>query len=190
MTTADLPLLPYGGEDDPNSGFAAGVATSEERARRDDADGTTTKRQAEVLRLLGRAVYRGEFETLIGGADGITWKELAEIEGWHHGQASGVLSVLHKDNRIARLTERRNRCFVYVLPEHVNGRDTQAQGRLRPIQPAGEPTGDTAAVTRVRALHGDVRFPDGDVWCKECEEPQPCRTMQAVLGQEITGRSK
>jgi hypothetical protein len=32
-------------------------------------------------------------------------KSLAEITGLHHGTASGVLSVLHKAGRIARLKE-------------------------------------------------------------------------------------
>lgn len=114
--------LPYGGHTDPNSGFAAGVATSEERARLDDADGTTSRRQATTRLMMQHRA-----------ATGVTWKELAGWTGWHHGQASGVLSVLHKAGRIARLTERRDRCFIYVLPEYVNGRDTQPQGR--PTQP-------------------------------------------------------
>lgn len=40
----------------------------------------------------------------------------------HHGQASSVLSVLHKEGRLARLTEKRERCAVYVLPEYVGDR--------------------------------------------------------------------
>lgn len=118
ITPPEHAVLPYAG----TSGYAAGVATSEERARRDDADGTTSKRQSEVL---ARLAFYAE--------DGQTWRELATGRGWHHGQASGVLSVLHKAGKISRLTERRDRCFVYVLPEHVNGRDTQEQGR--PKQP-------------------------------------------------------
>jgi hypothetical protein len=58
----------------------------------------------------------------------------------HHGQASGALSVLHKEGRIARLTERRNRCAVYVLPEYVQGRETSPHGgkgpRLTPEEEA------------------------------------------------------
>ena len=114
----DQPVLPYGSEDEANAGFAAGVSTSEERARRADTDGTTARRQARVLQ------YLGDWFT-----HGATWKQVAEDLDLHHGQASGVLSGLHKAGKIARLTERRNRCYVYVLPEHVNGRDTQQQGR-------------------------------------------------------------
>lgn len=107
-----LPVTPYAGE----SGWA-GSETSHERARDEDADGTTSERQAKVLALLTSAV------------NGYTWRELAEVTGWHHGQASGALSMLHKEGRVARLTARRDRCQVYVLPEHVNGRETAAHGR-------------------------------------------------------------
>lgn len=117
----DHPVLPYPSEDGPTSGFAAGVVTSEERAREADADGTTSRRQARVLQYLGD--WR---------SSGATWGQVADDLDMHHGQASGVLSVLHKAGKIARLTERRGRSFVYVLPEYVNGRDTQPQGRTRP----------------------------------------------------------
>ena len=59
--------------------------------------------------------------------DGLTWKELADINGWHHGQASGVLSTLHKANLVCRLTQRRNRCAVYVLWSYQDGRDYAAR---------------------------------------------------------------
>lgn len=127
MTTD--PVLPYSTGENANSGFAAGVATSEERARRDDHDGTTSERQAKVLWALATESPGGSWN--VGQYYGITWKELADLCAWHHGQASGVLSVLHKAGKVARLVERRNRCHVYVLPEYVNGRDTQEQGRPR-----------------------------------------------------------
>lgn len=112
---APLPDLPYGG----TSGWS-GSETSMERALGDDLDGTTTERQATALTRLAHA-----------GPLGLTWKELADLTGWHHGQASGTLSVLHKEGRIARLTERRDRCAEYVLPAHVNGRETATHGRKR-----------------------------------------------------------
>lgn len=127
------PVLPYGVLGDANSGFAAGVATSEERARQADTDGTTSRRQTQTLSALGTvrgtAWMNPPGDGEVGGVHGMTWKELADFYDWHHGTASGVLSVLHKAGKIARLTERRNRCFVYVLNEYVNGRDTQEQGR-------------------------------------------------------------
>lgn len=105
----ELPDLPYAG----TSGYS-GTDTSEQRARTADNDGTTGKRQARTLGSLAQA-----------GSLGLTWKELADLHGWHHGTASGSLSVLHRTERIARLTERRNRCKVYVLPKHVDKRPTE-----------------------------------------------------------------
>lgn len=138
--------LPYGPADDRTSGFAAGVATSEERARRADQEGTTSLRQKQVLLCLDVECRER----------GVTWKELADRFGWHHGQASGILSNLHKAGRIARLTERRHRCYVYVLPEDVLGRDTQPQGR--PRQPEDEFAvaliQAEAAILRVQAALG------------------------------------
>lgn len=104
-----LPELPYAG----TSGHS-GSSTSESRARSEDADGITTARQTETIRALREAASRG-----------LTWVELADPLGWHHGQASGALSVLHKTGWIARLTETRQRSKVYVLPEYVAGRPTE-----------------------------------------------------------------
>ena len=107
-----LPELPYAG----TSGWS-GSGTSHERAARDDMSGATSERQQRVLSFL---------ETR--GSRGATWKELSDAHGWHHGKASGALSVLHKTGHINRLSERRDRCKVYVLPQHVNGRDIEPHG--------------------------------------------------------------
>ena len=107
---ADIPALPYAG----TSGHS-GSETSRERAERADASGTTGERDRRTLSLLRAA-----------GDHGITWPELADAELLHHGEASGVLSRLHQVGRIVRLTERRQRCQVYVLPEHANSRATSA----------------------------------------------------------------
>jgi hypothetical protein len=106
------PVLPYG-TTNPSSGYS-GTDTSAERARRDDSTGVTGARQSKTFMALNRY-----------GEAGLTWKELAYLEGWHHGQASGALSNLHKAGSIARLSERRDRCKVYVLPEYVNGREIE-----------------------------------------------------------------
>lgn len=108
-----IPTLPYAG----TSGWS-GSSTSKARAITADRNGTTTARQRTVLNL---ADHLGLF--------GVTWKELADATGWHHGTASGALSVLHKDGHLARLAESRNRCRVYVLPEYVAGRPTEQHGR-------------------------------------------------------------
>ena len=122
MTGWDQPGLefpgtfPYAG----TSGYAAGSDTSEDRARDQDASGATTRFQRYVLREVGD---RGRY--------GATWAELAHLLDMHHGQASGALSNLHKAGLLARLTERRKRCAVYVLPEHVADRPTQVHGSNR-----------------------------------------------------------
>jgi DNA-binding MarR family transcriptional regulator len=104
--SVELPLTPYAG----TSGWS-GSAASRDRAINEDNDGTTKSRQKEALRnILASKDY------------GMTWKELADLTGWHHGQASGVLSVLHKEGLLERLTERRGKCSIYVGVNSVNGR--------------------------------------------------------------------
>lgn len=102
-----LPVTPYAG----TSGWK-GSSASYDRAIEEDGNGTTGKRQKQTLVSLGAAGIRG-----------LTWKELGELHGWHHGQSSGCLSVLHLEGLVARLKERRNRCSIYVLPAFVNGRE-------------------------------------------------------------------
>lgn len=111
MTAVDQPSLPYGSN--PATAGWSGSDTSRERAEREAVDGTANERQRRVLEGMVRRGWLGA-----------TVKEVRESTGWHHGVASGVLSVLHKDGRLARLTDRRDRCAIYVLPEHVDGRDT------------------------------------------------------------------
>lgn len=60
---------------------------------------------------------------------GMTWRELGDACGWHHGQASGALSALHRAGRVARLREQRAGSGVYVLPNEVHGRDVATFGR-------------------------------------------------------------
>ena len=109
--------LPYGRDGDRNSGYA-GSETSRARAREADLSGVTAQRQRRTIIELSRS-----------GGRGLTWKELADITGWHHGTTSGALSNLHKDGRISRLVEKRNKCKVYVTNADVDGRDTEAPGR-------------------------------------------------------------
>jgi hypothetical protein len=122
MSNLRIPLLPYAG----TSGWS-GSATSQSRAVNADRDGTTSAHQRQAL------------ESLSGrGSDGGTWRELADEYGWHHGTASGVLSVLHKEGVIARLSTSRSRCKVYVLPDYVDGRETEQHGRKpRPCSNCG-----------------------------------------------------
>lgn len=107
--------LPYAG----TSGWS-GSETSKDRALTEDSLGVTAERQRKVLN-----------ELQFAGEIGLTWKELADLYKWHHGQASGVLSVLHKEGMISRLTIRRNKCAVYVLPNQVKGREIASHGRKK-----------------------------------------------------------
>ncbi len=109
------PELPYNG----TSGHS-GTDTSKGRALDADRSGKTALRQAQALNLLGQRQVTG-----------ITWKEFSEITGLHHGTASGVLSVLHKAGRIARLKETRKGCKVYVDLRCINGRVIEIQGRKK-----------------------------------------------------------
>lgn len=111
----EIPVLPYKG----TSGHS-GSDTSEKRARRRDSSGATKTLQASILGMLAD---RKSF--------GVTWREYNERYGSDHGSISGALSNLHKAEMICRLKEIRNDMKVYVLPQYVNGRETEAQGRRK-----------------------------------------------------------
>lgn len=110
-STPDEAALPYAGTE----GYA-GSDTSKARAIDDAVSGTASKRQRYILILAGRAKERG-----------ITVAELRDTN-LHHGRVSGALSVLHKVGKLARLTEVRGKCKVYVLPEYVGDRPTEPHG--------------------------------------------------------------
>jgi len=112
---ADLPETPYDGG--TSSGWS-GSATSHERALAADADGTTALRQRQVVEALARA-----------GVDGMTAQEVCRHYDLPTNSIAPSLTILHKEGHIARLTQRRGRHEIYVLPHHVNGRDTAEQGR-------------------------------------------------------------
>jgi hypothetical protein len=118
--TDDNTLLPYAG----TSGWS-GSDTSRERAQREDTDGTTTERQQAVLTFLAaRGWYGATVNEVVRGHP-----------GWHHGHASGALSVLHKAGRIARLgarEDRRQQCAPYVTLDNVGGRETSPYRPNRP----------------------------------------------------------
>jgi hypothetical protein len=106
MSDLTLPILPYAGA----SGWS-GTETSRKRATDEDAQGITTSRQREAYGWLKKSRYFG-----------MTWRDLSNRTGWHHGNASGVLSVLHKSDLIIRLEESRVGSKVYVLPDYVDNR--------------------------------------------------------------------
>lgn len=67
----------------------------------------------------------------LSGAQGMTWKDVAEALSIHHGAASGLLSRLHKQGKIWRLAETRDGCKVYVTTNYVLGREVEHRRRRR-----------------------------------------------------------
>lgn len=124
-----LPALPYDG----TSGHA-GSDASDARATAADSDGTTGRRQARTVALLHQA-----------GPGGLTWAELGEATGWHHGTASGALSALHRAGMVVRLVEQRNGSHVYVHPLHQGDRPAD---KPRPV------AGTRAALDVLAAVDG------------------------------------
>lgn len=94
----DKAYVPYNG----TAGWS-GSDTSKARALDNVKSGRELNNQQKALYLLKRA-----------GTNGLTWKDIATATGWHHGTASGVLSVLHTSGAIVRTYIVRNRCKVYV----------------------------------------------------------------------------
>lgn len=116
----DFLIAPYAG----SSGWS-GTETSKNRADDSDKSGLTGRRQLAVIDYLDAS-----------GSQGLTWKELSDMTGWHHGTASGVLSVLHKADKISRLKATRNRCAIYVSNWHVYGR-TVSQLKIKKCKHCG-----------------------------------------------------
>jgi hypothetical protein len=112
--TSQNPSVTYAG----TSGHS-GTDTSRERAEREDNDGVTSQVQRKVLQSLK---FRGVYGNTVAELRDTLWMH-------HHGQVSSALTNLHRAGRIARLSDKRNRCKVYVLPEFVNNRDTEEPTR-------------------------------------------------------------
>jgi DNA-binding MarR family transcriptional regulator len=87
--------------------------------------GTDTSRERALINLRTGKEYNNQQKALallkIANVNGLTWKELATETGWHHGTASGVLSVLHQSGAIVRLYQTRNRCKVYIHQDFKDG---------------------------------------------------------------------
>ena len=109
------PVRPYWQEGQPSSGWS----------------GSDTSRDSEPARL--DAQKRVWLALRDAGEKGLTWSEAAAVLNndprydatVHHGTASGALSNLHQAGHAARLTEKRLRRKVYVLPAFTAGRDTE-----------------------------------------------------------------
>lgn len=110
------PSLPYAG----GSGWS-GSESSRQRQEREDSSGVTGERQRQVLRYVSAYAETGR-----------TVREIREHLSLHHGQASGALTNLHKDGRLVRLSEERDRCKIYVVPGYEDGREVEPAKRRQP----------------------------------------------------------
>ena len=97
-----VPYRPYKG----TAGWS-GTDTSKARAIDNITSGRELNNQQLALHLLKQA-----------GTNGLTWKELSQATEMHHGTASGVLSVLHKEGAAARRTLTRMRCKIYIHQDY------------------------------------------------------------------------
>lgn len=117
--STDPASLPYAG----TSGWS-GSNTSRERATERDADGRTASIQA---RIVDNAAHAGAFGVTIA------WLRDAYPDE-HHGTLSGALTALHKTGRLLRLTEKRDKCSVYVHPRFLLGREAVPPKTPKKIQ--------------------------------------------------------
>ena len=136
----------------PTAGWS-GSDTSRERAEEEAESGVAQARLARALELIDLA-----------GPWGLTWRELGDLTGWHHGQSSGALSNLHKLGQVCRLRDARDRCKPYVTAAHVGGREVEPFGRQAPLP---DPV-LTSALERARGLHrvqgGPLAQPQASLW--------------------------
>lgn len=90
-------------------------------------NGYTTGKAVGVLDQVAQDVFL-EFD------HGMTVAELRRKHPeHHHGTLSGALSHLHREGTLAMLTEKRERCHVYVYDNgqesYIAGRETKPHGR-------------------------------------------------------------
>lgn len=160
-----MTVLPFNG----TSGWA-GSQASHERQMMIDESGDTGKRQREVLNELRNA-----------GSYGAIWRDIALALNLHHGQASAALSVLHREGIIARLTDKRSKCSIYVLPEFVNDRATSEAMKTKASTNAH-------AIKALRDLHigtemvWSMELRKEVAYCKECQYQFPCDTIKIIGG--------
>lgn len=114
-----VPYRPYKG----TAGWS-GTDTSKQRALDNLSSGRELNNQEKALSLLKYA-----------NVNGLTWKELAAETGWHHGTASGVLSVLHQSGAVVRLYKARNRCKIYVHQDYKDGMIVELYKRKEKLCP-------------------------------------------------------
>lgn len=97
--------------------YADGTYGANSTASRDlerDQHASFTDQQSVVLALAYDA-----------GAYGITGHDVQAATGWGDSPKSRAMSNLLRDGKLVRLTEKRDRGSVHVLPEHVGGREVE-----------------------------------------------------------------
>jgi hypothetical protein len=116
MSTA---YVPYNG----TAGWS-GTDTSQDRALYNLRTGRELNNQQKALAVLKEV-----------RESGLTWKELSDRTGMHHGTASGVLSVLHMAGVILRSTRKRNNCKLYYSIEFSEGVPYEAYKKKEKLCP-------------------------------------------------------
>lgn len=96
-------------------------------------------------------------------ARGMTWREVAAATDGNHGSVSGLLSRLHRVKAIARLSEERDGCRVYVGLPWVLGRTTEA-----PSRSSDNRLLDDMAVM-LRSISTRCRHIEWNANCRSCE---------------------
>lgn len=99
---------------------------SQQSGHQGDASEAAEPRRRQFIEVAREALREA-------GERGLTWRELGDMFGLHHGQASSALSNLHRTGGAVRLQERREGSGVYVTPGNVRDRPTaQRRVNLRP----------------------------------------------------------
>jgi hypothetical protein len=117
----DQPQLTYPEPDGTATAGHSGTTTSRDRAVSEAKSGKAVHVQSEVLSVASRC-----------REDGVTIAELRTIYRGihHHGSLSSALTNLHRTGLLVCLTEKRDRCHVYVRPEYANGRSFRLPVRV------------------------------------------------------------
>lgn len=112
------------------------IDTSEGGELHRDTSGVTAANQKRALAFLERRRRKGS-----------TYLELLNSPGFPNGTgANNALTTLHIADYIVRLTAKRENCHVYVLAEHVAGRE------VKPYEPQGLKLHDEDAILRAEQL--------------------------------------
>jgi hypothetical protein len=119
------------------------------RPYRDGTYGTSGPGTSDDLATDQHTTFSHQQEIVLGlaskaGAHGITGADVQRATGWGDSPKSRSMSNLLRDGRLIRLTERRDRGYVHVLPRFAEDRERVPYGsiiskhRLRALRDALE----------------------------------------------------